>query len=161
MATRKKTPATRKKAAKKTVAKATKKTITKTSKKSASKREPIVLSADARQRVPKPREGWEQVLERALDTWEATPRLKVPGLTLAKLTRLGTQAGKAAERERELAAKQARSLRPLSDARLVREGEAWSALLELHAAVKYHARQDPALLDQFSFLADVLKNERE
>ncbi|UJR84637.1 hypothetical protein [Sandaracinus amylolyticus] len=149
--------ATRKKASK-----SNKKTAKKPAKKTAAKkREPMVLSADERQRVPKPREGWQDVLDRALDTWEATPKLKVPGLTLAKLTRLGAQAEKAAERERELVAKQSRALRPLSDARLVKQGEAWSAMLELHAAVKYHARQDPALLDQFAFLGDVLKNERE
>jgi hypothetical protein len=147
--------ATRKKASK-----ATKKSIKKVTKKRATRMKARTLSQEERQRVVKPRDGWEAVFDRALDAWKAAPALKVPGLTLTKLARMGEKAEKAADQERALIAKQDRELRPRADARLLAQGAVWKSLLELNAAVKYQARQDPTLLEQFSFLTDILKNER-
>lgn len=160
MAARKKTSKSTKKTAKKTTKKAAKKSATKSPARKRATAAPLVLSIEERQRVPKPREGWQELVDRALDAWKAAPQLKVPGLSLTKLERLGEKAEKAADKERELAAKQARQLRPVSDSRLVKQGDVWRSILELNAAVKYHARQDPTLLQQFSFLTDALRSER-
>lgn len=153
--------------AKKSVKKATKKTPKKAAKKAAKKaprrsgaRAPRVLAVDERQRLPKPRVGWRDLLEQLVETWRATPSLKVKGLTPSRLEGLGGRADKASDKERALVAAQQAKLRPVSDARLIAEADAWRAILEVNAALKYYGRGDPALAEAFAFLADALRSER-
>lgn len=110
--------------------------------------------------MPSCAESFSPQHEQVADTWTRLRRPRVEGLTASKLARLGAIADKAGDKERALIAEQERRLRPLSDARLVAEGAAWNAILEVHRAVKYHGRKDPELTEAFAFLADAMRSER-
>jgi hypothetical protein len=128
-------------------------------KKPAAKKEPA-LSSEARRKLLKLRTNSESIIEQVLRLWEAKRTLKVPGLTPARFARLLAQTRRAAQREtiqRELL--EAR-LAPLQDARLRAEDAAYRALLDVHAAVKLYSRADPALGDDFAFLLEHLRGER-
>lgn len=155
-----------KKAAKES-AKSAKKSVRKVAKAAAAparKRRPakkaVVLTPEERQRLPKPRGNWQELIEEAVGTWKKLGRPRIDGLSASRLERLGAAADKAGDKERALIAEQERRLQPLSDARLVAESVAWEGILELNRAVKYHGRKDPELVAAFRFLADAMRGER-
>ena len=117
---------------------------------------PLVLTTELRRKLLKPRENYDELIERVARMWESTKALRVPGLTVARLRKLVKDAGRAKLKEQAMREKLERALRPLGDGRLLAEDKAWRAVLDVNAAVKLYARNDPALAETFSFLTDAL-----
>jgi hypothetical protein len=118
------------------------------------------LSADERRRLLKPRAEYDDVIERAVRVWGTQRTVKVPALTGARLASLLKRAQTAASREEVMRQRFESKLRPLQDARLIAEDAAYRALLDLNAAVKVFARNDPTVLEAFAFLAEYLTSAR-
>lgn len=136
------------------------------SKKSAGKSKPAVkkserpatpqLTTEARRKLLKPRENYDELLEKVARIWGENKTLRVPGLTVSRLERLLKNAERARTKEAAMREKLERVLRPLYDGRLLAEDEAWRAVLDVNAAVKLHARRNPALAETFGFLTEAL-----
>lgn len=119
------------------------------------------LSADEKQRMLKPLTNFDELVERLAVTWKEHGRMvRVPGLTAAKLASLLRKAGAAAKKEDAVRARLEARLRPLADARLVAEHDAWKAALDVYAMVKAAARTDPGILAPFEFFAEALQRRR-
>lgn len=119
------------------------------------------LSVEAKQRLLKPITGFADLLERLVATWKEHGRVvKVPGLTAAKLASLLRRAEAANKKEEAVRARLEARLRPLSDARLLAEHDAWKAALDLYAMTKAAARTDPGILVPFEFFAEALQRKR-
>lgn len=116
----------------------------------------VLLTTEQRRKLLKPREGFDDLIERVARTWENTRSLRVPGQTIQRLRKLLRDAQRAATREELAREKLERTLRPLYDGRLLAEDKAWRALLDVNAAVKLFARSDPSLIETFGFLTDAL-----
>ncbi|MBZ0116700.1 MAG: hypothetical protein K8H88_06890 [Sandaracinaceae bacterium] len=120
---------------------------------------PDVLSIDERAKLLKPRTEFLDVLGRVTREWQAYRALRVPGLSAAKLESFGKKAALAAEKEARLEEAMMRKLVPLQDARRIAHDAAYRALLDTHAAIKLHARLDPGIVERFSYLADLVRNQ--
>lgn len=148
--------------AKKAVAKAVVKG--KAAKKGAASRKkpaPAALSVEEKQRLLKPITGFGDLIERLSTTWkEHGGRVKVPGMTPAKLGSLLRKAERASKREEAVRTTLEAKLQPLADARLKAEHEAWKSALDLYAMVKTAARTDPAIAMPFEFFAEALAKRR-
>ena len=114
------------------------------------------LTTEARRKLLKPRENYDDLVERIARTWESIKTLRVPGLTTARLRKLLKNAERAKTKEETTREKLERTLRPLYDGRLLAEDKAWRAVLDVNAAVKLHARNDPAIAETFAFLTEAL-----
>lgn len=124
------------------------------------KKAPIkALTADDKLRLVKPMDGFTEVADRFAATWRDRPSLKVAGLSPAKLERAIEVAKKAAAKENALRAKFEEKLRPLSDARLLAEHEAWKMVLDAYAVAKALARVDPAVGHAFTFVGEAMTNK--
>jgi hypothetical protein len=119
------------------------------------------LSAEQKQRLLKPLTSFADLVERLAGTWKEHGRaIRVPGLTAAKLASLLRRAEAASKKEEAVRARLEARLRPLADARLVAEHEAWKAALDVYAMAKAAARTDPGILVPFEFFADALQRRR-
>jgi len=118
-----------------------------------------VLTSEERSSLLAGREGWEDVADDVTRAMKARG-LRVEGYSAAKVTSLTARAVKAKQREEELLEKQARALAPVADARRLADDVAWRALLEVLATVRFKARNDPTLLDDFASLIGLMKNEQ-
>lgn len=119
------------------------------------------LSADQKKRLLKPLSNFDDLIERLASTWKEHGRaIRVPGLTAGKLASLLRTAKAANKKEDALRARLEARLRPLADARLRAEHEAWKAALDVYAMIKAAARTDPAILGPFEFFADALQRRR-
>lgn len=114
------------------------------------------LTTEARRKLLKPRESYDELMEKVARIWSSNKTLRVPGLTVARLQKLLKNAERAKTKESAMREKFERLLRPLNDGRLLAEDEAWRAVLDVNAAVKLHARRDPALAETFGFLTEAL-----
>ncbi len=114
------------------------------------------LTAETRRKLLKPRDNYDELVERVARTWETSKAMRVPGLSVARLLRLLKDAKRAKDKEQAMREKLERALRPLGDKRLLAEDKAWRAVLDVNAAVKLYARNDPALAETFAFLTDAL-----
>jgi len=114
------------------------------------------LTTEARRKLLKPRENYDELLEKVARIWSENKSLRVPGLTVARLQKLLKNAERAKTKEAAMREKLERVLRPLYDGRLLAEDEAWRAVLDVNAAVKLHARRNPALAETFGFLTEAL-----
>lgn len=117
---------------------------------------PPQLTTEGRRKLLKPRDNYDELVERVARTWENATAMRVPGMSVARLRRLVKDAMRSRDKEQAMREKLERTLRPLADARLRAEDKAWRALLDVNAAVKLYARNDPALAETFSFLTDAL-----
>jgi hypothetical protein len=120
------------------------------------KQPPTLLTTEQRRKLLKPRDDFDDLVERVARTWDTSSSLRVPNLSVSRLLNLLKRAKTAAQREQALREKMERSLRPLYDARLLAEHEVWRAVLDVNAAVKLFARSDPALGETFDFLPAAL-----
>ena len=120
------------------------------------KKAPTLLTSDQRRKLLKPREGFDDLIERVARTWDSARSLRVPGLSVPRLLKLLRDARRAAEREESAREKLERALRPLYDGRLLAENEVWRAVLDVNAAVKLFARSDGSLAETFGFLTEAL-----
>ncbi|MFO0563553.1 MAG: hypothetical protein U0269_36350 [Polyangiales bacterium] len=123
-------------------------------------REPA-LTTDERRRLLKMRDDSDDVAERAVALWSTWRDVRVRGLSPAKLRSLMVKAKNAAQKEAFTESLWEAKMRPLQDARLRAEDAAYRALLDLHAQVKVLGRNDPAVLEAFSFLAEHVSGTRE
>lgn len=160
------------KAKKKAKKKTAKKTAKKTSSAKAAKKTSKTVARRARPGRPGPRvlttaerlalvggrEGWRDVVDDVGRAMQAR-KLRVEGVSPAKLVSLAARAAKAKQREEELVEKQARALAPVADARRLADDAAWRAMLDVLATVRFKARKDPSLLDDFTALIELMKNE--
>lgn len=129
-------------------------------KRSASKKPaPKLLSADEKQRLIRPIDGYTEVAERFAATWKDRPTLKVAGLSAPKLERAIASAKKAAAKENALRAKLEEKLRPLTDARLLAEHDAWKMVLDAYAVAKALARVNPEMGHVFAFVGEAMTNK--
>jgi hypothetical protein len=128
----------------------------KTSASRAAKRAPKPLSAAERQRLLKPADGFTELAERFATAWTSNRGLKVPGLSPAKILTMLGRAKKASAREDALRRKLEEKLRPLQDARLQAEHDAWKMVLDAYAVAKAQARLAPEIGRAFSFMGDAL-----
>jgi len=117
---------------------------------------PVALTTEARRKLLKPRENYDDLVERVARTWESVKALRVPGLSVARLRKLLKDAERAKTKEQTMREKLERALRPLYDGRLLAEDKAWRAVLDVNAAVKLYARNEPALAETFGFLTEAL-----
>lgn len=117
---------------------------------------PVLLTTEQRRKLLKPRDDFEELVEQIARTWNTARALRVPGLTAPRLLSMLKRARSAAQREQAVREKMERTLRPLYDARLLAENEVWRAVLDVNAAVKLYARNDPALGETFDFIAAAL-----
>src|SRR5262245_28832749 len=85
---------------------------------SRAKKPPALLTTEQRRKLLRPREGFDELIERIARTWDNTRSLRVPGLTVARLLKLLRDAERSAGREQTSREKMERILRPLIDARL-------------------------------------------
>ena len=118
---------------------------------------PQLASVD-RQGLLKGRAGWQDIVDDVVRAMKSRG-VRVSGVSTAKLASLHAKAGKAAQREEELLEKQQRAMRPVQNARLIAVDAAWRALLEVNATVRFLARRDPSLLEDFKPLLDLMTNE--
>jgi len=122
---------------------------------------PIALSVEEKRRFLKPLTGFGELIARLVDTWKAHgSKVKVPGLSPARLGSLLRKAERASQREEATRTALEAKLSPLADARLRAEHEAWKSALNLHAMVKSAARTDPGIALPFAFFADALVRKR-
>lgn len=126
------------------------------SRSSAKKTPPKPLSTDEKLRLLKPIDGFGEIAERFAAVWSDRPTLKVTGLSPRKLLRSLEAAKKAAARENALRRKLEEKLRPLSDARLLAEHEAWKMVLDAYAVAKALARVDPTVGHSFAFVGEAM-----
>jgi hypothetical protein len=118
-----------------------------------------LLSADEKLRLIKPIDGFTEIAERFAATWKDRQALKVAGLSPAKLLRAIESAKKAAAKENALRAKLEEKLRPLTDARLLAEHEAWKMVLDAYAVAKALARVNPEVGHAFTFVGESMTNK--
>jgi hypothetical protein len=127
------------------------------SSRAASKKVPKkLLTVEDKQRLIKPIDGFGEIAERFAAAWSDRKALKVTGLSPAKLLRALESAKRAAARENALRSKLEEKLRPLMDARLLAEHEAWKMVLDAYAVAKALARVDPEVGHTFAFVGDAL-----
>jgi hypothetical protein len=122
----------------------------------AKKRAVKALSADERQRLLKPADGFTELSERFVTAWKTNRSLKVSGASPAKIASALTRAKKAAAREETLKRKLEEKLRPLQDARLQAEHDVWKLVLDVYAVAKAQARISPELGRAFAFMGESL-----
>lgn len=151
-ATKKKTPKPTPKAS----AKPSKAPKVTSRRKAAKKTPPKLLSSDEKQRLLKPIDGFTELGERFAAAWTERPTLKVAGMSPAKLSRAIEIAKKSLARENALRAKMEEKLRPLSDARLLAEHEAWKMVLDAYAVAKALARVNPEIGNAFAFVGQAM-----
>jgi hypothetical protein len=118
-----------------------------------------LLSAEEKLRLIKPIDGYTEIADRFAATWKDRPALKVTGLSASKLASAIGSAKKAAAKENALRAKLEEKLRPLTDARLLAEHEAWKMVLDAYAVAKALARVDPEIGHAFSFVGEAMTNK--
>jgi hypothetical protein len=116
----------------------------------------LQLTTEARRKLLKPRDNYDELAEHVARTWESVNALRVPGLSVARLRKLLKDAERAKTKEQLMREKLERLVRPLYDGRMIAEDKAWRAVLDVNAAVKLYARNDPALAETFSFLTEAL-----
>jgi hypothetical protein len=127
------------------------------SSRAASKKVPKkLLTVEDKQRLIKPIDGFAEIAERFAASWKDRKALKVAGLSPAKLLRAIESAKRAAARENALRSKLEEKLRPLMDARLLAEHEAWKMVLDAYAVAKALARVDPEVGHAFAFVGEAL-----
>ena len=146
---------------KKTSAKPSKAAKSSPSRSAAKKTPKKLLTVEEKLRLLKPIDGFTEIAARFAATWSAKPTLKVTGLSPAKLLRAIESAKKAAAKEDALRAKLEAKLRPLSDARLVAEHEAWKMVLDSYAVAKALARINPEIGRAFTFVGEAMTNKRK
>lgn len=151
-ATKKKTPKQTQKAS----AKASKGAKASAPRKATKKAPRKLLSFEEKQRLIKPIDGFTEIAERFAAAWTERPTLKVAGLSAAKLSRAVEVARKSLARENALRAKLEEKLRPLSDARLLAEHQAWKMVLDAYAVAKALARVDPEVGHAFAFVGQAM-----
>lgn len=118
-----------------------------------------LLSAEEKQRLIKPIDGFAEIAERFADAWADRPTLKVAGMSPAKLARAVEVAKKSLARENALRAKLEEKLRPLSDARLLAEHEAWKMVLDAYAVAKALSRVNPEIGHAFAFVGQAMTSK--
>ena len=151
--------------AKKKASKATKKAAKKTAKKAeaparraASRRAPVRLSPSERASLLKPGEELDELLTDVADAWRAVAsKVKVAGLTPAKLDALSRAATKAAKKESDLAAKQAAKLAPLTDARMRAGDAAYREALKVKRIADAISATDPEVAEAFERVTERFK----
>jgi hypothetical protein len=137
--------------------KGAKKITKKSAKRSAKKRGATqLLSTDERLKLLKPREDFDETIERFVREWESYRALRVPGLTAARMRSLLKKSERAAEKEAKVREKYERALAPLADARRLAQHDAFKALLLANKAVKLQGEIDAGVLQRFAFLAEAL-----
>lgn len=117
---------------------------------------PPQLTTEGRRKLLKPRDNYDELVERVARTWENATAMRVPGLSVSRLRKLLKDAMRARDKEQAMREKLERALRPLYDGRLLAEDKAWRALLDVNATVKLYARNNPALAETFLFLTEAL-----
>lgn len=127
--------------------------------KSAKKTPRKLLSSEEKQRLLKPIDGFTEIAERFAATWVERPTLKVSGMSAAKLARAVELARKSLARENAVRAKLEEKLRPLSDARLLAEHEAWKMVLDAYAVAKALARVNPEVGHAFAFVGQAMTSK--
>ena len=137
-------------------AKATPQAKSSTGRAAAKKTPAKLLSAEEKQRLLKPQDGFAELAERFVTEWKGRPTLKVAGLSPAKLQRAIESAKKTLAKENALRSKLEEKLRPLSDARLQAEHEAYKMVLDAYAVAKALARVDPAMGHAFAFVGEAM-----
>ena len=109
----------------------------------------------------KPLTEFGDLVERLVEVWGTHgKRVRVPGLSPAKLASKLRAAERANKKEDALRTAFEAKLQPLADARLRAEHDVWKNALDLHAMVKTAARTDPAIAKPFEFFADALTKRR-
>ncbi len=156
MAQAKKSTTKQQKKTQKTSAKATKAAKSSPARAAAKKSDAKPLTTEDKQRLIKPIDGFPELTERFAATWTGRKGLKVAGLSPAKLLRALEAAKKAAAKENAFRSKFEEKLRPLTDARLRAEHEAWKMVLDAYAVAKALARVDPDISHAFAFLGEAL-----
>ena len=120
------------------------------------KKNPQQLTADERKKLLRPRDNYDELVERIARTWETHRSLRVPELSVVKLRKLLRDAERAKSKEQALREKLESKLKAAQDSRLVAEDKAWRAVLDVNAAVKLYARKEPSLAETFGFVTDAL-----
>ncbi|HRI70999.1 MAG TPA: hypothetical protein PK156_42500 [Polyangium sp.] len=144
---------------KKTTGKPTVAAKSSSSRSATKKTPPKLLSVDEKLRLLKPMDGFTEIAERFAATWKDQSTLKVAGLSPARLLRAIESAKRAAARENALRMKLEEKLRPLNDARLLAEHEAWKMVLDAYAVAKALARVNPEIGHAFTFVGAAMTNK--
>lgn len=92
--------------------------------------------------------------------WDATPGLRIDGLTRKKLLGMKRKSERAHAKEDARARKNEEKLRPLRDARLQADDVLWRAVLDVKAQAEVLARHHPEVGERFAFLVDLFRHAR-
>jgi len=113
------------------------------------------LSAAEKAQLLKPGEDLDEIIAETLHAWELVARkVRVPGLSPAKLRSLLKKALRDVERENALYAKQAAKLAPLTDARMKSSDAAYRAGLKVKRIADAIGDTDPAVADAFASVGE-------
>lgn len=113
------------------------------------------------QRLAKPRDNYEDLVDKAVAAWmRQRVKVRVHKLSPARLAALVRKARRAQAKEKRMEDIVAKRLGPLQDRRLLADAAAWKALLELWSMVKPVGDKHPEVKDDFKFLAEALSSKR-
>jgi hypothetical protein len=111
---------------------------------------PARLTSDDRARKLYRGDDQNELVGDLLTAWELVQsKVRVPGLTRARVRSLMKKANKATDKEAALAAKQAAKLAPLTDARIVANDEVYRAALAVKRVADAIAATDPSVGEAF------------
>jgi len=141
-------------ATKKTTSRSKKKKQKKTAKRTVARKKiakAARLTAAEKRMLLKPGEDLDEIVADTIAAWRMVPRkVRVANLSAARLESLLRRAEKASQKERELAAKQAAKLAPLTDARLRTVDEAYRMALKVKRIADAVAATDVDVADAFA-----------
>jgi hypothetical protein len=113
------------------------------------------LSVAERQAALKPGDDLNELLEEIATAWRSVARkVRVDGLSVAKLASLAKKADAAAKKEADLAAKQQAKLAPLTDARILARDAAYRAGLKVKRIADALATDDTEVADAFAVVTE-------
>lgn len=113
------------------------------------------LSAAEKAQLLKPGEDLDEIIAETLQAWElVAKKVRVPGLSPAKLRSLLKKALRDVERENALYAKQAAKLAPLTDARMKSSDAAYRAGLKVKRIADAIGDTDPAVAEAFASVGE-------
>ena len=108
------------------------------------------LTSDDRARKLYRGDDQNELVGEVLTAWElVATKVRVPGVTGARLRSLMKKANKATDKEAAIAAKQASKLAPLADARIVANDEVYRAALAVKRVADAIAATDPSVAEAF------------